>query len=868
MHHPDLRGGRYIAALTFITLMWWGLPAAAQEDIQVTPSDGLDLPDQSISAQDDAASLEVNPAGLGFMENAEFQYNLKLATADFDRTVSDGHAFFAAAGGGGFGIGVGAQFLYRPGLGGEFIDDDYRKYTIAGALGDGDVFSLGFAYNIFGSGTDQRLDELRAWDVGAQIRLNPHVGIGLFARDINSPFLANENALPIRYGVGGVWRLWEGRIQLDQTIGYAQTSGDAPTNEFLDLTSRVVLEFVDGLRLFGRGEFSVSTSRDAQSSNIVGVTAGLELSMKSFGIQGAGVTSFDEGNDAALSGSSYTFWAATNKKRGLVELKDRWILIELSKPLADLPSGGLFGPSSESFIELLVDLDAIANSDDVEGVVFNVAGTSLGYGQTWELVQRIEALNKAGKETVCVLQTADNKAAMIASTVKTTWMMPYIVYEPAGLSADVLTYADLLENVGINAQFLRIKEYKSSPEAYIKEEPTKESLEQTTAFLDQLWDTMVTTIARGRDKTANEVRASIDAIPLLPNEAMEAGYIDGILYRDELKDTLRETYGKRIALEKGWRPAPTSEERWRRRPEVAVVVISGAIIQGSSSSSPFGGSALSGSETLSKTLEALRRNRNVKAVVIRVDSPGGSAIASDQIYRKIRRLAQKKPVITSMGNVAASGGYYVAAGGDSIYATPMTLTGSIGIFAGKISFAALADRVGISVTTLSRGERSGAFSLWTPWDDEQRAYVAKNLVYLYELFLHQISITRPLDPEELHDVARGRVWSGEAARERKLTDHTGGLIDAVREAERLAGLPARSATEEVYPKLATGLLSNSAGNALAPLLKQDPPEEVDTLVRLMRPVKHLLKRAGWALYPVLFEQGEAMMLPSDAILLD
>lgn len=838
-------------------------PALAQE---ATPSDGLALPDRSISAQDDAASVEVNPAGLGFMQNAEFQYNLQLATSDFARTVDAGHAVFLAAGGGGFGLGFGAQWLFSPGIGGPEVSGDYRKYTFAGALGDGDTFSLGFAYNFFGSRSSRELDELQGWDLGAQLRLNQYLGLGLFARDLNGPFLGEGDALPIRWGAGLVLRLLDGRIQLDTQAAHVQDS------EQVVLTPRVVLEAIGGMRLFGRADFTVATGANGGVSGLDSVISGLEISMGSFGAQGALIAQAgDEATD--LTGHAYTLWAAPSKKRGLIDINERWILLELNGPLSDLPSGGLFSPASQSFIDLLVKLDQIANDPDVEGVVFNVAGPSLGYGQLWELRQRIDALRQAGKKTATVLQTADKRSVMLASATEKIWMLPNIVYEPLGVAAQIVTYQGALAKLGVEAEFIRVRDYKTSPEAYVNSEPSPESLEQTGDYVGHIWDALVDSIATGRSKKKDEVVDVIENLPLLPDEALERGYVDDVLYADEIEDKLKETYGKRISLQRGYRPAPTSEEHWRRRPEIAVVVVSGPIVQGDSGASPIGDGAMSGAGTVIGALQRVRKDRNVRAVILRVDSPGGSALASDQIYRELRRLAQKKPVIASMGNIAASGGYYVSAGAEEIFATPLTLTGSIGIFGGKASLSRLGDRIGVNTTKVEKGPLASTYSLLTPFTPAQRKFLARNLIYLYRLFLNQIANTRELTADEIDAVARGRVWTGSAALERKLVDRSGGLIDAIRHAEELTDLDPREANYVVYPN-ASSNIGAIAGAQLATArlrqaLRPAPPEQVETLVRLAAPFELLLERVDDSvLLPLLYEEGEALMLPTMAIEID
>ena len=836
-------------------------PLAAQAP-PGTPSQGVPLPDRSLSAQDDAASVEINPAGLGFMQNAELQYNLHRASSDYARTVPDGHAFFGAVGGGGFGLGFGAQFLFRPEIVGAGRSGDYRKYTLAGALGDADTWSLGFAYNFFGSNSSPTLDQMRAWDLGAQLRLNQYLGLGLFARDLNAPFLDPlAEALSPRWGLGAILRLWDGRLQLEQQVEQVRRS------EFITLTPRLVFEGVEGLRLFARAAFQVSSGATAADSGLSRVVGGVEVSLGGLGAQAALTVG---GEETELTGQSYTLWLANNKKRSVLPGRQRWVVLELGSSFSELPSSGLFSTPSESFVELILQLDQIAADEAVEGLVINVSSPGLGFAQLWEVRQRLEALRAGGKKIVALMQSATTQSVMVASAADKVLMTPNIVYEPNGISAELMNYKELFARFGIRAEFLRVRDYKSSPESFVLDEPSEESLAQTSAYIEAVYTYIIEALAASRAKTPAEIIALLNEPPLLPDEALERGYIDGIIYPDEIDSALKDFYGKRVRLDRTYAPEPTSEERWQRHPEIAILVISGAITQGNSGASPLGGGVLSGSGTILGSIERLASDRNVKAVVVRVDSPGGSALASDQIYRELRRLAQKKPVLTSMGDIAASGGYYVAAASQTIFATPVTLTGSIGIFTGKFSFGELAERYGVTITPIERGARAGTNSIWQPFSETELASISKSLVYLYELFLAQIAHTRDLTIEEIDAVARGRIWSGEAAKAQRLVDEQGGLIETIRQAERLASLRPHQATYTIYPR-SGGLLRSAFGpdNALAQWV--DPIGEALAahalrdqaatfeIVRLFS--RHVLTEVGpHALLPLLYGDGEAMML--------
>jgi protease IV len=838
------------------------LPSLAHA--QDTPSRGITLPDRSITAQDDAASVEVNPAGLGFMQGAELRYTFELGSRSAQATGDDGHALFAAVGFGGFGLGFGAQWLLHPALGGRL--ERYRKYTMASAFGLTDSLQLGLAANLFGSSNDERLDDMTSWDLGLQWRASSTLAFSLAARDLNGPFLTAGRSLPQRFSAGFLLRLFDGRLQLDQEL-------DAVVNaDPLTYRVRLAIEPVGGLRLFGRTGL---TFLDAKLDSFDVVT-GLELSLGGMGLASA-VSLSSPDDKLRYSGQSHSFWISPGKQRSLLDLipDDRWQIVEMNGALAELSGGGLLGGSGgSSYLELLFDLDAMADDPDVTGVLLNITGSSLGYAQLWEVRQQIAALRGAGKKVVALVQDSDLKSVYLASAADRLWITPSSTFDPLGLAIELLSYKGALQKLGVQAEFLRVRDYKTAPESFVNDAPSAQSLEQTNAYLDALLKQITEGIAAGRKKQPAQVLTLLDSTPLLPLQAQEQGWADAILYPDEVEARLREefeVYGTPATRYE--RRATTAEYRWQDPPEIAVVVISGTIISGSSGSSPLEGGLLAGSETMRTVLDSLRRDPNVKAVVLRVDSPGGSALASDLIFRELRRVAEKKPVLASMGNVAASGGYYVAVGADEIWATPNTLTGSIGIFAGKFSLEQLGDMLGVQATMLSRGKLASGMSIWRPFTPEQREALSRGLVYLYKLFLQQAASTRPLTEDEIDKVAQGHIWSGTAALGHKLVDHEGSIIDTIARAEELAGLAPRQARYVVYPQR-SGLLSALSGaqasatplGKLAALLGEPLGADAATknphsaLTRWLGGVERAL------LIPMLFADGEALMLPDQAIM--
>jgi protease-4 len=357
----------------------------------------------------------------------------------------------------------------------------------------------------------------------------------------------------------------------------------------------------------------------------------------------------------------------------------------------------------------------------------------------------------------------------------------------------------------------------------------------------------------------------VENVPLFPSEAVEEGFADKVVYLDAIQDRLQEKFGGHVYLEGRYPGDTPADMRWGTRPEIAVVVISGMIVRGRSGRTPIINETITGSDTLADIFGRLRHDDGVRAVVVRIDSPGGSAVASDLIFREIRRLAEEKPVVASMGNAAASGGYYAAAGADEIFASPNTLTGSIGIFAGKFSVSRLADLIGINTTRLQRGPHSGAFSLFYPWTATQREGVARSITYLYKLFIQQVARTRPLSPEEVDAVARGHIWDGVSAEERKLVDRIGGLMDAIHRAEELAGVRPEDVDYRLYPQslglFDVGAASVRAGLANDLLAGVFGYESSAAGLSANSALSALIRHIGRGiLLPTLYEDAEPLML--------
>lgn len=827
--------------------------------IPPTPSDGIQLPFSSAALQDDATSLEVNPAGLGFMDTTEFGYGFQTPRDDLNEVADRAHSFFLAGGNQYVGAGFAAQFLEQP-RGGLMLDE-YRKYTLGFALASPRAFSIGFNYNWFGSDRSERLDDLASWDIGWQLRLGEYIGFGFMARDINAPFVADGVSLARRYSGAMSFRLFEGRLILDNSFEWFEDS------ELTAWTPRLLIEPINGLKLFGNATFAIDRRSNQEAFEWDALWAGVEISLRGMGAAYAPVFDRTASEDPSYTSMSAYHWVSPNKQRGLFDFGGRWVKIDLNKATTESAlTFSFFSPQARSFLELVKTLEDISNDETVDGVVLVGGSTDFGYGQTWELRRAIHKLRTNGKKTVAYISSARIREYFLATAAEQVWLYPTEPFNPGGVQARFVSYRGVLRKVGIEAEFVKIGRYKSAPEALVNAEQSEPAREQLTSIVDSLYETATSAIAEDRGKSQEAVAKAIENAPLFPHEALENDWVDAVVYPDELSDTLRDRFGSLVLEESYENPIPR-EERWGTPGEIAVVTIEGNIITGNSGVLPFSNSIVTGGETIRQVCDALAKDGNVVGVVIRVDSPGGSAFASDQMYRAIRRLAAKKPVVASMGNVAASGGYYAAAGADEIYASPTTITGSIGIFNGKFNAGGLLDWLNVRSATIERGPQDTG--IYRPWTQDELRRIREEVEYRYKLFLYQIAQTRPLTIDELDKVARGRVWMGDDALEQKLVDELGGLWAAIRRVEELAGVERGESVYRLYPSGAQFFgVGAGALSSIGDWFGLNPAQDVVHLQRetLLKKLVGSLEKT--ALLPILYRSEEPLMLPYEAIEID
>lgn len=464
-----------------------------------------------------------------------------------------------------------------------------------------------------------------------------------------------------------------------------------------------------------------------------------------------------------------------------------YLSLDLDGSVPEQPASGDLGSLLErrppSLRALIESLDRAAKDPGVNALVVRVGlMPDAGWAKIQELRSAIERFRSSGKPAYAHVEFCGNKEYYLATACSKIYAVPTAILDVSGLSAEVTFLRGTLDKLGVTAQFEGVGKFKNAPNQFTETAFTAPHREQMEALVDGLFEDYLAAIAEGRAKTPEQVRRLVDDGPYDAREARRVGLVDDLRYRDELEKELKDA-------------ARTTPARYLRaarsffdsRPKLALVYAVGDIIPGSSQGGPLGGE-FAGSDTVAAGLRQARQDSDIRAVVFRVDSPGGFGPAADVMWREVSLTRKSKPVIVSMGDYAASGGYYVSMGSDYIVAQPGTVTGSIGVFSGKFNLRGLYDKLGISKELVLRGKHAGIYSEYRPWSDEERAKVRSMNVAFYEDFVKRAAEGRKKSVDAIDAVAQGRVWTGRQALEQGLVDRLGGLSDAVEIAKERAGI--------------------------------------------------------------------------------
>lgn len=474
---------------------------------------------------------------------------------------------------------------------------------------------------------------------------------------------------------------------------------------------------------------------------------------------------------------------------------------------AEDPTAELFGVAQpQSMVSFISSLKNAKTDTRIDAVLLDIDFPDVGWGKADELRDAITDFKTSGKPIYAYMEIGTNKEYYIAAACNKIFLPPSGDLYVNGLAANMMFYKGTLDKIGVEMEVVQIGKYKNAPDGYTRTDMSEGHREVMNAILDEYYNRIVAAVAEARKKSPEDIKALIDNAPYSATQAKENGLIDGAMYRDQVDAELKKElgYGENKELKtiagREYREAIKDTFSAGRDGDIAVIFASGPINVGRSSNGGWNGDMV-GSDTVVRAVNDAAADDNVKAIVLRVDSPGGSALASDLMWHALENAKAKKPIVVSMSDVAASGGYYIACNANKIVAQPLTLTGSIGVFMGKPVTKGLYDWAGITSETIKRGKNAGLFDTTVKWSPDEKAKIEESARRIYyDDFVPKVSKGRSKTVEQIDAVGQGHVWTGTQAKENGLIDEFGGFERAVEIAKELAGISAdKNVRRVVFP---------------------------------------------------------------------
>ncbi|MBU1243496.1 S49 family peptidase [Myxococcota bacterium] len=477
-----------------------------------------------------------------------------------------------------------------------------------------------------------------------------------------------------------------------------------------------------------------------------------------------------------------------------------------SGSLLDVKNESPFVPRQVQLPSLLKQLRDYATDDTVKALLIEMQAFNGGLSSFWELRTALQEFRAKGKKIHFYADAYDTRAYYLASIADDIVLHPAGAWEVAGIAAEFTFLKDALALVGVSADFLQVGKFKGAAENLTRNSMSEELKLSLNAMLDSLYDNLLEPIAKSRSLQRDQLVSLVDQGILDPPAALVAKVIDHVENFSALHTRLAVTYHvEKAAKAAKTKPnlfellSPQATESEPDYPHIALLQAQGPILYSAGDpTSLLGEDAQIAALEFMKTLEKIKKNPNVKGIILRINSPGGSALASDILWLGLREAAGERPMVASMGATAASGGYYMASAASTIFASPFTLTGSIGVVGGKLVFKDTMTRLKVGTELLSRGRNSGYMATSRPFSPTEREMISKSMERTYQLFLDRVRTTRP-QVKNLEELAQGRIWSGAQAKSNGLVDRLGGLQDAATEVRRLASLPPETPVL-IYPR--------------------------------------------------------------------
>ncbi|HSN15563.1 MAG TPA: signal peptide peptidase SppA [Anaeromyxobacteraceae bacterium] len=795
MTRPARSMERVVAGLAVAAALLSPLRGDAQLANADTLASGLPaslaLPVGGAASAEEPSALGVNPAGIGFVRDACLQWFHQEKVVG--RSAADGLYLAGAIGpvGGGFGM----EWV-RPQVG---YGARYRKTTLALAFTDQKEWSLAIGWNWLAS-PDAARDLFRSVDLGLTLRPWRHFSAGAAALGMQAR-LGGER-LPVRYVFGLATR-------------------------FVDDTFTLSADLIADDR--SRDDFAVThASFGLGMETRFGLGLGVQLQLPIMGGEdpSAIVTLTWNGAHGGYTGGVVTRGGSTGWLTGVRASSERYRgvtfggevpSIELARELKGDGSFLAVLSDRNPWLDLVRKLEQVRDDPGAEGLVVRIGALDLGRARIEELRARISEI-ASRKPVLAYLTGGGTKEYLLAAGATAVAVAPGATLFFSGVGTEQLYLRDALARAGIAVDVVKVGAWKSAPEPLTRAEGSGEARGAIEALLDDVHARDVGYVSIIRGLSTDRVEALFDRALFSAVEARAAGLVDEVLWPDELEGWARRRISDGIDLSDSY---DLEEERgalrWGQPPAIGVVLLEGTIVPGRTRREALG-TALAGADTVTAALKRAAEDSTIKAVVLRIDSGGGDGLASDLIWREVQRTRKRKPVVVSMGDMAASGGYLAAVGADAIVAEPSTLTGSIGVFAMKPDLSGLLEKLGVRREPHQRGDKALVTSVAKPWTEAERAAMQGQVDAFYARFVDRVAEGRKLARADAEKVAQGRVWTGQQALARALVDRLGTLSDAIDLAREKAGLAkdAELAIRRVDAPRGLAQILRAAGSALAP----------------------------------------------------
>lgn len=818
--------------------------AGAQEAIYTRATEGVLLPSPSLTETDDATALSMNPANMGFLDSWSFVYAGSWLS-DQRHLAGQGHGLYFAFPLGPFGLGISTEFMTPPSEISEWQGlDDRMRFSVGLSFNPMRAMGFGFAYRTM---FFYRYGDIDTFDFSLTVRPVNHISLAFVLSDANSPeaafgpTLTEDGAtipsrvenLPRRFGVGLTIRpLGTDRLAIGGELAYLYgrpKEFDEALGTFhevdyrrTDATGLLSFMIVDGFSL--RARFGAEGLRDSERENGYFLDASLTIDSRRFPFGAQVGSHFKLGPDdgRGFEGVNWAIRFSGDEPPSIpFHLPPkRAVLFELEKRT-----------DSHGYAGLMRLFERVTDDRGVDMVIFRPDPETLSLTESLEVRRRMKEMKAAGQETVCYLTEATAPVYLACAPADHVWINPAGGVRLNGITTRAIYFKSMLDKLGVEADIVRIGEYKGAPEAFTHEAPTAPVAQAVERLVDTTYARIVANLKNDRGYADAEIaKKTVEGGPYTATEALAAGLADEIVPADRLEEQLEASAEGPVAINDSYGTRKLRHRTYLDSPAVAVVHINGDIIDGESIHIPILDIEMTGAKTVTEQLRALADAPDIQAVLLRIDSPGGSALASDMIWREVMALREKKPVVASMGDVAASGAYYIASAANVIYAESTTLTGSIGIYYGKADISGLLDKVGIDISTHKRGAHADMESWTRPYTPEERRKLLGQIREYYNLFLDRVveGRGRGFTREIVDKKGRGRIWSGSDAKRHLLVDEIGGYSEALDHARSL-GFVAKGTRVFHVPVKRKGLLVRMVRMLRAKVMG-DSSDPVETLL--------------------------------------